>query len=107
MKAARGCLRGEVRGGGGDHPPQNCFSKIFFAINFPEGTTAAARRQGMLEGGVTPPKKISIFFFAKKFPDGATAATGSQMVLKGGRKGGVFPTFKKDGARSATQQSSL
>ena len=82
-----------------------------FAKNFPEG------RQGVLdggegEGGHTPNPAKQVFTqkncFAKKSPEGATAIAGRQGVLKRGRKGGeVFPTFKKDGARSATQQSSF
>ena len=90
-KAARGCWRG----GGRVSPPKKTMErKHFFAKNSFDGTTAAAGRQGVLEGGgeggVTPPQKriTNKFVFAEKLTEGATAFAGLQGVLERGRNGG-------------------
>ena len=46
-QAAMGCWRE----GGSSPPPKKFPQKMFIQNNFPEGATAAAGRQGVLEGG--------------------------------------------------------
>ena len=72
-------------------PPNFCYLK-----NFPEGGTAAAGRQGLLEevgrdGGVLRTQNLfsKNKFCLKIFPEGAFAAAGRQGVLEEGRREGV------------------
>ena len=90
-KAARGCWRG----GGRVSPPKKTMErKHFFAKNSFDGTTAAAGRQGVLEGvvreGSPPPKKESQInlFSTKNSPKGPLHSQASRGCWRGRRNGG-------------------
>ena len=81
--------------GGVPSPPKLISPKKMFPKKFSEGATAAANRQGVLEGGrrmswgsVPLQKNCPQIFFNKIYPEGTNATAGSQGLLEGGMEGG-------------------
>ena len=97
-----GSAGGGRRRGGGHRPPKKMSQKKNFAKNSPEGATAAAGRQGVMEWGGreggTPPTKKKFhqnFFFRQKFPRRGHCGRRPPGGAGGGGGRGESPSPKK------------